>query len=183
MPTTITGTDGVSQVQAGSIQSDDLAAGAITIGSGDLPAGSVLQVVQTSSTNRVQISSSSAFVDIDPSLSITPLSTSSKILIIASYNIGLYTPDFNVSSDIRLLRDSSSLIIFNTASDIRADDDPNTGELRMSGQYSFVYLDAPSANTEITYKFQGRCPSGSRMESVSTPGNSQNTITLMEIAG
>ena len=78
MPTTITGTDGVSQVQNGAVESGDLAAGAI--GSGDLPAGSVIQVVHTV-TNFELALTSTTFVDTGYSISITPKSANSKILV------------------------------------------------------------------------------------------------------
>ena len=48
MPTTITGTDGVSQVQTGAVESGDLAAGAI--GSGDLPSGTIVGIANDSIT-------------------------------------------------------------------------------------------------------------------------------------
>jgi hypothetical protein len=150
------------------------------LGRAALPAGSVLQTLQTSSTSRVQVSTSS-YTDINPSLSITPTSSSSKILIIASYSIGGYSSTNIVEGDVQLLRGASSIIEYvscyaNQAAVGLA------SELRSSGQYSFVYLDSPATTSSTTYKFQMKCTNGSRVESPSNNGTSQNILTLLEIA-
>jgi|SaaInlStandDraft_3_1057020.scaffolds.fasta_scaffold69974_1 hypothetical protein len=145
--------------------------------------GKVLQVVQTISTTRVQISSDS-YADVAPSLAITPSSTSSKILIMASYCIGGYSSssDQEIQGDIQLLKGSTSLIEYIGAYSITAAVG-NSSELRSAGQYSFVYLDSPSTTSATTYKFQGKCSRGVRIETPSNNGISQNVLTLMEIAG
>ena len=70
MPTVITGTDGVSQVQTGAVES------------GDLPAGSVIQVVQTyiADTGSIETTSQSE-VGSGVTVSITPTSTDNYIII------------------------------------------------------------------------------------------------------
>ena len=71
MPTEISGATGVNKVQSSAIET------------GDLPTGSVLQVRQTTGTTTISttsFTSTNTWTD-HYSLSITPSSTSSKILI------------------------------------------------------------------------------------------------------
>ena len=182
----LNGTTGVSLVQDGVVTAADLASTLDLSGKTvTLPAGTggkVLQVVQTTSTSRVQISANS-YADLSPSLSITPSSTSSKILVVASYSIGLYDNSQVSTGDIQIVRDTTSLIQFITAASITGGLSSGSSELRHSGQYSFIYLDSPNTTSATTYKLQGKNGTGARMESVSTPSTSQNILTLMEIAG
>jgi len=71
MTTTITGATGVSQVQAGAIEH------------GDLPAGSVLNVIQThvATTSTQSLTSSTRANITGLTATITPKSTSSKIMV------------------------------------------------------------------------------------------------------
>ena len=168
-------------VTAGKLNSTlDLTGKTVTLPAG--VGGKVLQVLQTSSTTRIQISVNS-YADLNPSLAITPSSTSSKILVVASYSIGLFDSSRVCTADIQILRDATSLIEFITAASITAGLSSSPAELRHSGQYSFVYLDSPNTTSSVTYKLQGKNGSGTRMESPSSSGTSQNILTLMEIAG
>jgi len=70
MPTTITGTDGVSQVQAGAVESSDL------------PAGSVIQVVgETFYLSSRFTTTSTSYVDTGVGKQISLVSASSKVLV------------------------------------------------------------------------------------------------------
>lgn len=66
------------------INSNSLASGVPS--SANMPTGSVLQVVTASINNRYSTSSSS-FVGIGPTLTITPRSTSSRILLMTSLSV------------------------------------------------------------------------------------------------
>ena len=172
---------GDGQVTAGKLNSTlDLSSKTVTLPSG--VGGKVLNVLQATSTARVQISVNS-YDDLNPSLAITPSSTSSNILVVASYSIGLFDSSRLCTADIQILRDATSRIEFITAASITAGLSSSPAELRHSGQYSFVYLDSPNTTSSVTYKLQGKNGSGTRMESPSSSGTSQNILTLMEIAG
>ena len=99
MPTTITGTDGVSQVQTGAVESGDLAAGAIN--SGDLPAGSVIQVVSTTKTDTFSqtFSGNSTFSNDVTGLTatITPIYSSSLLVVFLNINVGSNVSDLDVT--------------------------------------------------------------------------------------
>ena len=157
----------------------------------DFPAGSVLQVVSTTKTDT--FSATAELVDITGlSLSITPSSTSSKILIICQIQI----QGANAGTGVRLLRDSTPLAL--------GDESGSRSRLTMVGQYGTTspsqfsigashinYLDSPSTTSAITYKLQGTCLSSSAFyvnrtyydSDNSNASRSSSTITVMEIAG
>jgi len=182
----LNGTTGVSLVQDGVVTAADLASTldlsgkTVTLPSG--VGGKVLQVLQATSTARVQISANS-YTDLNPSLAITPSSTSSKILVIASYQLSILNAGSNDAyGDVQLLRGASSIIEYEGAIRIRAGIGASS-ELRLGGQHTMVYLDSPNTTSATTYKFQGKCQTGTRIESVGNPSSSVNVLTLMEIAG
>jgi len=82
MPTVITGTDGINQVQAGAVES------------GDLPAGSVIQVqsvVQTQVASASGTTDTGTGADLGLSLTITPKADGSYFYITADIGIGTTT--------------------------------------------------------------------------------------------
>ena len=167
MPTTITGTDGVSQVQTGAVES------------GDLPAGSVIQVVEESTYTRVE-TTGNAFIDSGVSATITPSSSSSKIFILLSHHFS--KDSANTYAGLRLLRNNtdlgfvSDLIAFNNTTQVGTD---------------FVassFLDFPNTTSELTYKTQFNNQVSSGTVSIQSDASGANerargSIVLMEIAG
>jgi len=162
MPTTITGTDGVSQVQAGAVES------------GDLPAGSVIQVVSEVPTTTRFITTSTSFVSTGVTVSFTPLFSSSSILITFS---GVGRDVDGQGMVIALYRDTVRLGNAN---------DP-FGRLRIDGatnyqtSISFQILDTPASNSSLTYDIRMSSDSGSETNLLSDLYDS--TLTIMEIAG
>jgi hypothetical protein len=169
MPTVITGNDGINQVQAGSIQSDDLAAGV---------GGKVLQVVNGSVSSE-SVTTSSTFQDTGLSASITPASSSSKILILVD-QVGCRVNDSTERLGLRLLADSVEIIKFES----------NGGFMSAAGSQNFgscstSFLHSPGTNLSITYKTQFKSADGGSV-AVQDQGSQptpSSTITLMEIAG
>jgi hypothetical protein len=185
MPTVITGTDGVSQVQAGSIQSDDLAAGV---------GGKVLQVVQGVLDQNFETTSAS-FVDVSGlSVSITPSSSSNKILVF--WSVG------NVGADgygwVALFRDSTQIATTSENADPVSAGGFGGGSSTGESYYGVrtengSFLDTPSTTNSITYKIkaitknQAALYINSPVNFVSGSGSDNNTanistITAMEIA-
>jgi hypothetical protein len=135
--------------------------------------GKVLQVINSTQTSSDSISSNASLQDTSLSASITPSSTSNKILILASFSIGAVGDYFCFVG----LKRASTII----GGSIRFS--PNSGaNLIQSGALTF--LDTPSTTSATTYRimakadttlyFNGREGSGSE---------SFSTITLLEIAG
>ena len=145
--------------------------------------GNVLQVVQASTTTRVQITGST-YTDTNLTASITPSSTSSKILVLISQNIGTYnSSQVGTAGNFRIVRDSTTVFTSENVISIVAALG-NASELRVAGQYCFNYLDSPSTTSSVTYKTQMNLSGGGgRVEPQSSNGLSNSTIILMEIAG
>jgi len=174
MPTTITGTDGVSQVQTGAVES------------GDLPAGSVIQVVSASTTTTDDLQTTS-YVDTSLSCSITPTSATSKILVLVD-QMGAERFDSNGSHNIgaRLLRGTTPI-----GGERWLERRVGVGSGDVTLTYFGVYikeLDSPNTTSSVTYKTQARVTStsnsGRALFQVASGGsNETSTMVLMEIAG
>jgi len=180
MPTTITGTDGVSQVQAGAVESGDLASGAI--GSGDLPAGSVIQVVQVSDDTLRRTTSDYPQTS-GITASITPSSASSKIYVLVICSVFLEDEGSN-SNKIAFLgiKNNTSGVELNKA---RYSVHLSNATRDAANMVSFSHLDSPNSTSSQTYEILfGRVNStfDNPVELRNEVG-SASTITLMEIAG
>ena len=126
----------------------------ITLNKLALPTGSVLQVVQTVKSDTFATNPSSSFIDITGlSVSITPSSTSNKILIEISLSGSGVTA--SNTAHFRLLRDSTPIYLGDTAGNRTRcfasgiDSDANSTE-----HFSGIFLDSPSSTSSITYKIQ-----------------------------
>ena len=152
--------------------------------------GKVLQVVSTTKTDTFTISTanSSAPADITGlSATITPASTSNKILILAQITVGGTTSHTN-------------LVIDRGGTDIAKGDAAGsrqqltTAELVTSGgnygSANINFLDSPSSTSALTYKIQANNNGSTTYINRSGTDSDSNaysrhisTITLMEIAG
>ena len=197
MAITINGSGTITGINAGGlpdgvITSDDLASGAIT--SGALPAGSILQVVQTVKTDTAAQATQTTMADIPGmSVAITPSSTSSKVLVrIGLGVIGTATEGRGVT--FTLVRGSTAIGL--------GDDPGNSNEQAtfatqagastyMEGGVFYEFLDSPATTSEVTYKLQWQTFSNAniylnRSGSTSTAEwnkSGSSTITAMEVAG
>jgi len=159
-----------------------------TIASARLPTGSVLQVVSTTKSDTFS-SSSTSFVDITGmSVSITPTSSSSKILASVVLHCGATgcTPRFLV------LRDATSIGIGDTNGS-RERASFGTGfnsDTNQIAVQAWHFLDSPATTSATTYKVQGHTDGSTfyinRNESYpnnATTGISViSSITVMEIS-
>ena len=179
-------TDSVVAAKLGTdaVTADALKSDAIT--GADLPAGSVLQV-QSGILTSTYAQTVVAFTDIGLSAAITPISTSSKILVMASVAVGTEVMSVNVR--LRLLRGStmigSSTDLSNSGfSHFEAN---QTGNNYTRFLESFTFLDSPSSTSAQTYKVQMYLSSALGTAYVNRGHTDQtrqhSTITLMEIAG
>jgi len=155
----------------------------ITFPSGSNPQAApskVLQVVNATVATTV-FSSTNTFVDTGLTASITPLFSTSKILVIADIN-GAGHDGANGVVACNLVRNSTTILNFESAAGW------NNGAVSVNaiGSVSTNYLDSPATTSSTTYKVQF-CSglNGSRafvMGGAGGVGSSTSTITLMEIA-
>ena len=164
------------------IQSDSFASGV---------GGKVLQVVNTVySTLFTHNNTASVYSSNIAGLatSITPTSTSNKILIVGSVVFATENSSYGTLANIRCLRNSTQIgtdYFFAPSAGYDSTDDGSA-----SGCGTCSYLDSPATTSAITYNFQIRqqITSGANIPAYingKQNGNQrgQSMITLMEIAG
>ena len=150
-----------------------------------LPAGvggKVLQVVNAESTTTVNLTSTT-YTDSSLSASITPSSTSNKILVLINQEIAIHDTNDVIGGAVKILRDSTTIYGGVTAFQLYVQ---NTGGSVNNTQFYYPcnlnVLDSPSSTSALTYKTQIRSyQAGDTI--VSQPDSMESSITLMEIAG
>ena len=162
------------------------------ITTGNRPAGSVLQVVTVNKTDTFSMASATWTDVTGLSLSITPSSTSNKILISASIALSS-SSDF---SYIRLLRNSTVIDVGDAVGSrpqvTGAASYPAASPQYMLFQIPVTYLDSPATTSAVTYKFQLRNGTTGSTAYINRTSSDRDTadyewrtpsnIVLMEIA-
>ena len=135
-----------------------------------MPAGSVLQVVQATYATQV-INNSTSYADTGLSASITPSSTSSKILVLVDQNTRISSAGHWLG--FQIVRGSTEIksTTYMTTSD--------SGSVNQQSAYN--YLDSPNTTNATTYKTRFKASSGTNVKV--NDNSAIGTITLMEIAG
>lgn len=156
--------------------------------------GHVIQVVGITKTDTFSASvASGSYVDITGlSVSITPKSSSSKILILCNLN---GTSDSAFTAAYAITRDGTRIGLGNAAgSRTRVSSQQYAGAGRLSAQTSFHIYDSPATTSSITYQLQfaGGVNTGTtvthHLNRVSDDvdfnyiARSASSITIMEIA-
>jgi hypothetical protein len=145
-----------------------------TIAAAALPAGSVLQVVMGTYATQVS-NSTSTYADTNLTATITPRSTSSKILV--TVHLTGCGKSNNTYLQAQLVRGVTSLIEFEKEGGYT-----NSAAANSVGGTGTTYLDSPATASATTYKAQLK--SANNFASVSVHSStSASTITLMEIQG
>ena len=186
MPIAINGSGTVTGISVGGlpdgiVDTDMLAAGAVT--APKRGAGAILQVVQTFKNDSFSTTSTS-YVDITGfSVTITPSSTSNKILLL---NFAGLSTDGNSSVQyINLLRGSTAIAqpSVSTGFSSTATMFPQSISNMISWSYSF--LDSPSTTSATTYKWQIKGNTGTQYINQRAINDMPRTATMiaMEVAG
>ena len=186
---TVTGVS-VGGLPDGIVDTDMLAAGAVT--AAKKGTGSILQVVSAFSNTHLS-SSSTTYVDLTGvTATITPTSSSNKILIICSIAL---SKENNHSFHGRIVRNGSAISGSGGATSNNQEIDGVWWNIRTAvysaNPSSVNYLDSPSTTSAVTYKAQGKTSGSSHGFSLNRTGDSGNDlynspgfsqITLMEVA-
>jgi len=144
------------------------------------PVGAVLQVVSTTKTDSFS-SASASYVDITGlSVSITPTSSTSKILVLATVMVG----NAGGNAALNLVRNSTNIAqsTSGTANETAAVDYQASYK---AITYPILYLDSPATTSATTYKIQLGGESPTRYINIRANDNyygSISSITVMEIA-
>jgi len=162
--------------------------------SGGLPSGSSGGIVQIKSVTKTDTFSatSNSYTDVtDLTLSITPQSTSNKILV--SYNLTCGTEDSGYQWGIRLVRDSTAIFVGDTAGsrDRVSNFVRNNGSDLHTVYPSGKHLDSPNTSSSVTYKLQVKAYTSGRALHINKVhndsddaaiGRSASSITVMEVS-
>ena len=168
-----------------------------TDGSGNLSfgadtGGKILQVQQFAKSDVVSAQPGQTYTDISGfTTSITPSSTSSKILV----QIMMFVVGFDTTA-LRLFRDSTSILEGNTATGVEPvaagvyQSNSSTGSNYFGAQpTTLIKLDTPSTTSAVTYKMQWKSSNNSNTLYLNRNLSDTNqysfrtvsTITLMEV--
>tara|TARA_R110000787_G_scaffold1366_2_gene5004 strand:+ start:57 stop:644 length:588 start_codon:yes stop_codon:yes gene_type:complete len=195
MPTGPGGLDANGVWQYGEDDTEALASDLLNLGMGSvstvvggLGAPTILQVVSTTKTDTFATTSTTDVDVTGLSATITPRSTSSKILVLVSAPFSTTTNQIN---SITLTRGGTPIgggtIVGSRTSAFKSAylTSVNTG-----GMLSGEHLDSPSTTSSITYQVQAKTSAGTMTIGISGgDSNAANhprtssTITLMEVAG
>ena len=188
MAITINGSGTITGVSAGGLPDGCVDADTLASGVG----GKVLQVVSTTKTDIFSLTGTTTFTDITGlSVSITPSSTSSKILVFGN----VYTSISVISNTVatRLVRGSTAIGGGTPEGNRQSAIAGTRGFTDSYFNHGFNYLDSPSTTSATTYKIQMIARTGATGY-VNRTGTNENdaqaysvrpssTITVMEIAG
>ena len=145
----------------------------------NMPAGSVLQVVQGTYSTNTTITSTS-YVDTNLTASITPSSASNKILVISTTPYMIYSENGDAVASVKLVRNSTTVtecVLLPAHFNI-------SGNMNMHrSMLAINYLDSPSSTSSVTYKIQGKVNDGTSNEQfrLFQDSNKEGAMILMEI--
>ena len=147
-----------------------------------MPTGSVLQVINATYSTETSIASTS-YTNTGLSASITPSSTSNKILVIVGQTIIAARTIGSEIGSVNLVRGSTQVMEISRALGLEAGVGTG-GQFVNFGTIGFSYLDSPSTTSSTTYKTQAKASSTANSGYVECQsGSSTSTITLIEVKG
>ncbi len=155
------------------IQNASLASGVPS--STKLPAGTILQVVSGASSAQ-QGSSATSFTETNTTVTITPKSTSSKILILLQAN---FSAEQNTVGNITVYRNGSNL----SGSDGFATVYLTASKPMWAGGIFVQHLDEPASTSALTYTAYAKANGGVLWNWNWGATGTNSRITLLEIAG
>ena len=149
--------------------------------SAGLPSGTVLQVKQVKLSSVFE-SGSTSFVDTGLSVTITPSSTNSKILV--SYHLTPFHTGTTFQGEYKVLRGSTDPASISGGRMWSSDGYYSSATVEST---TCQYLDSPSSTSALTYKIQFRTRHSGGTVRLGRDWNNDdagiNSITVMEIAG
>lgn len=159
----------LTQVQGGMIQQ---------LASSNMPAGSVIQVVNTLNGTE-QYTTSASDVETSVTATITPKYATSKILVIATAG-GLYTNNSDTQANYYVYRGGTLIGVLMDSMQCYAQ---SMGTFRLPTA-TFTKLDSPATASAITYKFWMSRRTGTGTIGINSYGSTApaSGFTLMEIA-
>jgi hypothetical protein len=155
--------------------------GAVSYAKTDGNFGKIGQIVQATLTT-VTTSTSTSFATTNFSASITPTSTSSKILIQCSIHVNILnaTNDY-AEGEYKIYRNGSSLDSTGRRIGGYAPLGNGGSSVRYTVYPSFTLLDSPASTSSVTYELYFRTVNNSNENNKLSDGSRPSSITLMEV--
>jgi len=155
-------------------------------------AGKILQVVSTTKTDTFSSTALGAWTDITGlSVSITPSSTSSKVLVTVHVSGNIYHVNY-AARHLRIARDSTGIAFADSAGNRQqVTMTAHMSDANVPQGMSAVHLDSPSTTSATTYKVQFLAFDGTPMyinrsnsdTDAYYTGRTVSSITVMEVSG
>ena len=177
VPVTKGGTGLTSLGSAGQIVKVNSGANALEFGTAD--AGAVKQVVVNTLPHSSQATTSASFTDIANSeTTLTPSSTSSKILIMGAIQSVRKAGNVYVEFNLQVKIGSGS---YSDVDKICSGNLYTNTTNTLTGNLNFMRQHSPNTTEQVYYKLQFKNPNhGSGSVNINNDGNDMSTITLME---
>jgi len=126
------------------------------------PLGKIGQIVVNRNTSNINITADGSYVDTGVTATITPTSTSSKILVIPAFCYLLYqqNSDNRLGTNLRIVRGSTAVETWGNDAGTLADTGIGTYNYNASQQigmvniWTTVYEDSPNTTSATTFKLQ-----------------------------
>ena len=142
--------------------------------------GKIAQIIQGTHATEVE-NTTITYADTGLTATITPSSTSSKILILVSQSVNVLGDNQACGGAVRLMRGATVI----TGGDQRFEVFISATGATASNIYTrvpIIFLDTPSSTSALTYKTQSaRYQSGDAIQT--SPFSIESTITLIEVLG
>jgi hypothetical protein len=144
--------------------------------------GKVLQVVQATTATSVNITTTT-FTDTGLSGTITPTSSTSKVLVMTMQGYKAASGGAGCNAGISLVRGATDILVMGSNGVALGANATGSTSVGVRGIASLHYLDSPATTSATTYKTQGRLQTsggGNEIE-FQVAGLMTSTIILMEI--
>jgi|TARA_R100000149_G_C5850597_1_gene119435 hypothetical protein len=165
-------------IEAAQLKSDAIAVG-------DLPTGSIIQVTQGTTFTGNYSNNTNSWTDSTLEVSITPSSSSNKIMVQFSGAIRCYNTSGNDASGAwriyRKIGSGSYAQLSNHEMTHRAYDYGGSGLIN-DVPLNIQYLDSPSTTSAVSYKLYGNKMAGSQIE-LNPDGQDESYAFAMEVVG
>ena len=175
MTVTINGSGTIGGISVGGLNDNIITKNEMATGGAWAPAGTVLQVVQAT-YNTITSTSSVSYVTSGLSASITPSSSSSKILV--RYSIPTGSSNSSAQATSTIYRNSTNLAIATLNN--QGFSQMYASATQMQSSSSGEFLDSPATTSATTYTVYIASTNGGQVQYF--PNNVTGSITLMEIA-
>ena len=141
----------------------------------NLPVGSILQVVQGSYATQVSSSDTANYTDTGLTASITPTSSTSKILVLVTIPNQASTTFYN-GAQFLLVRASTGILTLTDTNRVQA------SSLYSNQVTTMQILDSPATTSSTAYKVQFKVISGGSGTMYVQHSSNASYITLLEVA-